>query len=385
MMEIACVSFNKVRLNYYISKKRKRAEWVHFLIQRPALLFGTTLIGVNAALFIGSEAARRFYESLGMSPDIASITQIILVLIFAEISPMLAGRRYAEHVVLLGIPILFGFSVLFRPFIWVIDAMYQRIRRWAGSPVQSGIYLSREELQALLADRKEEPPREFSAIVDNLLSLHGMLAKDLVQPIDEVFCAPATALVGELRTFFEKQPFLPLYLNHRQNIVAIALPRDFLRVSAYERVREKARTPWFVTEKSGILSILRQFRRNNQTLAIVLNEKGLSTGILTLDEIVNAIFGYGKGWRAFLTETPRDRSIIVERTLSGDMLLSDFNAQFQAQLSFPQARTLAELVTKALGHSPAKGESVHVSDFEFTVEETPLIGSMFIHVRTNTK
>ena len=120
MMEIACVSFNKVRLNYYISKKRKRAEWVHFLIQRPALLFGTTLIGVNAALFIGSEAARRFYESLGMSPDIASITQIILVLIFAEISPMLAGRRYAEHVVLLGIPILFGFSVLFRPFIWGI-------------------------------------------------------------------------------------------------------------------------------------------------------------------------------------------------------------------------------------------------------------------------
>jgi magnesium and cobalt exporter, CNNM family len=386
MMEIACVSFNKVRLNYYISKKNRRAEWVHFLVQRPALLFGTTLIGVNAALFVGSEAARRFYESLGVSPDIAPITQVVLVLIFAEIAPMLAGRRYAEHVALLGIPLLFGCSMILRPFTWAVDFLCRGVTRLVGHPVQRGSYLSREELQAMLADRQEEvgPSREFSTIVDNLLSLHGMLAKDLAQPLNEILCAPATLTVKDLRSFFEKQPFLPLFLNHSQNIISVAFPKDFLRMQDRERVRERARTPWFVAEHSGILAILRQFRRNNQTLAVVLNEKGLATGILTLDEIVNVIFGHGKEWCAVLTAIPHVQSVIVERTLPGNMLLSDFNSRFQAELFFPGVRTLEELVIKVLGHPPVKGEIVHLADFEFTVEEIPLIGSMLIYVRTKT-
>ena len=98
MIEMACVSFNKVRLEYYVSKGKKRALWLSFLLHHPAYLFGTTLIGVNVALIIGSECARRFYAALGLNPDLAALTQILLVLIFAEISPMFAGRRYAEHV-----------------------------------------------------------------------------------------------------------------------------------------------------------------------------------------------------------------------------------------------------------------------------------------------
>src|SRR5580658_9565833 len=102
MIEMACVSFNKVRLQYYVSKGKKRALWLSFLLHHPAYLFGTTLIGVNTALVIGSEYSRRFYDAMGLSPDLAPLSQIVIVLIFAEISPMFAGRRYAEHVAMLG-------------------------------------------------------------------------------------------------------------------------------------------------------------------------------------------------------------------------------------------------------------------------------------------
>lgn len=118
MLEMACVSFNKVRLQYYVSKENKRALWLSYLLHHPALLFGTTLICVNTALVVGSECARRFYDSLGLSPDWAPLSQIFIVLIFAEIAPMFAGRRYAEHVAMLGIPILFFFSIILRPLIW---------------------------------------------------------------------------------------------------------------------------------------------------------------------------------------------------------------------------------------------------------------------------
>ena len=76
MLEMACVSFNKVRLQYYVSKGQKRAIWLSYLLNHPALLFGTTLIMVNAALLIGSECSRKFYDSLGLSPDWAPLTQV---------------------------------------------------------------------------------------------------------------------------------------------------------------------------------------------------------------------------------------------------------------------------------------------------------------------
>ena len=50
MMEMACVSFNKIRLQYYVSKEYKPAIWLNYLLQHPSRLFGTTLIGVNIAL-----------------------------------------------------------------------------------------------------------------------------------------------------------------------------------------------------------------------------------------------------------------------------------------------------------------------------------------------
>src|ERR1700722_3738597 len=75
MQEMASVSFNRLRLQYYVSKGIKRAIWVQSLLQNPARLFGTTLISVNIAMFIGSECARRTYAALGLNPDWAPLTQ----------------------------------------------------------------------------------------------------------------------------------------------------------------------------------------------------------------------------------------------------------------------------------------------------------------------
>ena len=111
MLEMACVSFNRVRLQYFASQKSKRAQWLSYLLNRPTYLFGTTLIGVNTALQFGSECSRRFYETLGLSPDWAPLSQVFIVLIFAELVPMFAARRFAESISMLGIPIIYITSI----------------------------------------------------------------------------------------------------------------------------------------------------------------------------------------------------------------------------------------------------------------------------------
>src|SRR3989344_1318355 len=88
MMEMAIVSFNRVRLQYFVAKENRKAIWLSKLLQRPTYLFGTTLIGVNFFLQLGSESARLFYSSLGLNPDYALASQILIVVVFAELIPM---------------------------------------------------------------------------------------------------------------------------------------------------------------------------------------------------------------------------------------------------------------------------------------------------------
>lgn len=381
MAEMACVSLNRVRLQYYVTKGSRRAIWLTKLLQSPGRLFGTALICVNAALQLGSECARRFYESVGLSPDFAPFTQVVIVLVFAEIAPLFAGRRYAEHAALFSAPILYGASILLAPLIWLFDLFCRLVHRMIGSVQSQGFYLTREELQKILEEQDEE---EFNTIVKNIFSLKLKTAKEFMKPLSSIQSLPALCTVAEMRTLLSSQysPYVPVYHKTFENIVGIAFPRDLLRQAEHKKIRDYARSPWFITEKDSISSILRQFRRNNQSIAIVLNEKGTATGILTLDEIIDEIFGQKDQWLSMEEVLPRIHDVVVDRTFSGDLKIEDFNAEYGANLDRQGKETLSQLMAHLLGHLPVQGESVRIDRFELTVEEASLLGAKTISVRT---
>jgi Mg2+/Co2+ transporter CorC len=76
------------------------------------------------------------------------------------------------------------------------------------------------------------------------------------------------------------------------------------------------------------------------------------------------------------------QQVIVDRTFAGDTTLEEFNKQFHVQLRYLDAETLEELMTKALGHPPSKGESVRIDQFELIAEEASLLGVKMILVKT---
>lgn len=382
MLEMACVSFNKVRLQYYVSKNNRRAIWLSGLLQNPGRLFGTVLICINTALQVGSEASRRFYDSLSISPDWAPLTQVIIVLIFAEIAPLFAGRRYAEHAAMIGVPFLYIASFLLSPLIWLFDGLCRIVHRLIGSSEKAGLYLSREEIQKILEEKDEE---EFNTIAAHIFALRGMTAKELMQPLSSTQLIPSICTISEMRSLLNSRysPFVPIYHKQPENIIAIAYPRDLLRLPENKKVRDYSRAPWFITEKDSIMAILRQFRRNNQSVAIVLNEAGLARGILTLDEIVDEIFGLSDSWMSFEEMVPRSHHVVVDRTFPGDTKIAAFNKTYKVNLDDHGAETLEELATHLLGHTPAVGESVRIDQFELTIEESSFLGgAKSIAVRT---
>jgi putative hemolysin len=389
MVEMACVSFNKVRLEYYVSRGEKRAIWLSRLISRPTLLFGATMLGVNTAMLLGSECARRFYHALGVSPDWAALTQTFLVVVFAEISPMFAGRRFAEHAAIMGVPVLYAFSVIVRPIIWFFHLLCVLVNWLIKTPKNIELFLSREELQKAIEERDDSvavgiEPKEFDTIVANIFALKTKTASELMLPLSSVPIVSSACTVGEMQDLLssEQVSFLPIYNRNPANIVAIAYPRDFIRAKKQTRIRELARPVWFIVQTTSVIDILKQFRRNNQIVAVVLDHSGQTVGLLTLDEIIDEIFGESDAWLSLDDAHHLPSQVMIDRSFPGETSLAELKADYQIELFCEGANTLEELCEKLLGHTPTKGDSLRFEEYQLTVEEAPLIGSLVISIKS---
>lgn len=291
MMEMASVSCNRMRMDYYARKGKRYALRFQYLTRVPSRLFGTVLLGANIALQIGSEGSRECYRAVGLNPDWAPLSQILIVVLFAELIPLIAARHYAEHVVRLGTPLLYFLFCLFRPLIWLLGGITHIIHLCLGKKRESSsFFLSRDALQKVIESHETEDP--FTPIVANLFSLRDKTAEQVMTPISEVEMVRASITVAELHHHISESPqsFFPLYHKHTSQIVAIGIARDLVRVPANRRVRDYARPPWFIMASTPLMAILHQFRSNGETVGVVLNTEGRAVGILTLDALLEEIF-----------------------------------------------------------------------------------------------
>lgn len=389
MLEMACVSFNKVRLQYYVSKGYKRAIWLNELLQNPSKLFGTTLVGVNIALVISSECGREFYSALGFSPDWSPITQVIIVVILGELAPMFAARHYPEHVAMLGIPLIYASARLMTPFLYILDKLSQLVNYFIGGRnPEVNLYLSLEELQHILLEQSEDTSslsesQEFSAITTNIFAMRAKTALQIMVPLKVQNTLPASATVEDVERFLAAGAnYVPLYHRELNNIIGIVYPREILRSSEAKRAREYCKPPWFVTGATTLMQLLKQFRTNNENIAIILDQTGNSVGIISIDDVLEELFGSGAYGRTLTSHHHLKNLMLVEKTYPGDTTVAELHAQYGVVIDENPEATLSEIMIKHLGHIPEKGESVYISPFDLTAKETGLMGIKTVAIST---
>ena len=389
MSEMACVSFNKIRLQYYYSKGNTRAIWLTYLLHNPSRLFGTTLIMVSLTMVVGSEFARKFHSALGLDPDLAPLSQVILVVIFGELAPIFAARRYPENVAMLGAPVLYFTAKLLTPLLWVVGGISKLSNYLVGGKESvENFYISQEELQKLLEEQDDIKPsgfdsEDFDTITANIFKLEEKEARQIMVPISNIITIGAHATVLDARRLMAKtkERFLPIYLRELHNVIGIAFPRDLIRAPDNKRLRDYCRPPWFITQNTNILQILKQFKSNNQNVAVVLDDLGWTVGIISFDNIMEALFGktYARKEKGMPSQPPQ---LIIERTLPGDMTVKEFNQLFDVKLADNPELTLGGLIIDTIGHMPEEGEAVYIEPFEMTVKEATMMEVKSVTVTT---
>jgi magnesium and cobalt transporter len=165
----------------------------------------------------------------------------------------------------------------------------------------------------------------------------------------------------------------PVMDEDRDNIVGILLAKDLLRLTttqARERfdIREFMRPAVFVPESKRLNVLLKEFRRNRNHMAIVVDEYGGVSGLCTIEDVIEQIVGEIDD--EFDVEDDQNIRRDAERqfTVRGVTRIGEFNEFFGARLSEAEGfDTIAGLLMKQLGHLPRRGESANIEGFEFRV------------------
>ncbi len=390
MSEMATVSFNKIRLQYYVFQKNKRAEWLHWLLHNPSRLFCTTLIGVNVATIFGSEFAREFHSSIGLDPDLSPVTQILIVLIFGELAPMFAARKYAEHVALLTVPVVYASAKLMKPLIEFISVLSQGFSQLIGGKETHGhIFITQEELLKILEEQEEEKPtgkgEEFHIITTNIFNLYQKDVSQTMESLSEMLIISSNATIKQmehlLKLHHKDSDLILIYHGDPSNIIAIANIKNLIKIPENRRVRDYAKPPWFVTQKTPLVKLIHQIRHSKEELAIIIDEYGKAVGTVHLDNIIEEIFGTSS-----LSGLKKDKTMLfLERKFPGSMKVKEFADQFDFSLDPRQDLTLSELISEKLGHHPEVGESIFIGSFELLVHEVSLLEIKEVFIRTTVK
>jgi len=381
MFEMAAISFDRLKVDYYVARGYRRIIWLQKLLDNPSILFGTTLVGVNLSLVLGAEAARNIFSSIGLSPDLAPLMQITLAIVIGELAPMFAARKHPEHVAFLCIPIIYWISRILAPFLYLVEWL-SRFGNKLVSSHQGEAFIPREELVEMLEGSgnseigEEEGARKT---LSTIFSLGERSVASLLKPIESYPALSLKATVGDLRELLKNKnsSFVLLKAEDRKEFIGWVALRDLLRLPDNRRLRDWLRQPTFVDQKGNLLQLLNTFRKEKVEVVVGVDEDGKPTGLLTFDDLILFLFPLER-------HEPKVSNFYVDRTFEGSTPLAEVEKELETHLSLPPDLTLAEFMEQQLGEHPEEGAHFALGGFDWRVENLAVLAVEKVRIKTTS-
>ena len=250
--------------------------------------------------------------------------------------------------------------------------------RWLKRITQSlsGEPQDRTELVELLRESSERGLLDADALtmLEGVLEVADLQVRDIMVPrVQMVFVRrddqPESILPAVIESGHSRFPVMD---GDRDDIVGILLAKDLLRLCMADEnerfdIREFMRPAVFVPESKRLNVLLKEFRRNRNHMALVVDEYGGVSGLVTIEDVIEQIIGEIDD--EFDIEEDQNIRKEGERQFAvrGVTRLDEFNEYFSAGLAAEEFDTVAGLMMKQLGRLPRRGESVNIDGFEFRV------------------
>jgi CBS domain containing-hemolysin-like protein len=307
--------------------------------------------------------------------------------IIGEVVPKNLALEKADKVATLAAPVLLIFYRISQPFVIVIERSSALILRALGIGRVGHAHggHSAEELKFIVQSSLHEghlQPFQEDAI-QNLIELSDYSAREIMTPRNNIVSLPVDADLDVVLNAMMEHKFsrIPVYEGGQEQIIGIVHYKDLMRVwderrFAYDRhrstrpfrLRRFVRKPLVVPETKQLNQLIDEFRKSHTHMALVVDEFGTVTGLVTLGDVLEQIFGDIGDEHDVVRPAPSMQSQTLE--LEGSTTIRELETRYNLVLpSEAEFETLAGFLLLHFGHIPKTGERVEYGGRRFTVTE----------------
>jgi len=386
-MEIAFISSNKIYLELEKKQNNFLSRILVKLTEKPSKFIAAMLIGNNIALviygFFMGELLMNWLLSFNLnfshfsSLILQTTVSTIIVLITAEFLPKVFFQIYANNLIkVFAIPAYFFYRLFYfisTFLIWISDFILKKFFKTEGDQVQ--LYFSKIELgnyiteQMSTVEDHEEVDSEIQ-IFRNALDFSGVKARDVMTPRTEIAAMDVLESLENLKNLFVETGYSKIIICHNSLDDIIGYVNSFDLFKKPNTIKEIVIPVEFIPEAIYIKDAMNLLTKKRKSLAVVLDEYGGTSGIVTIEDIVEELFG------EIEDEHDSDEELI-EKELEDNSFI--FSARFDVEylnqnykLAIPESEsygTLGGFIVNYTKEIPQKGAIITIENYHFVIEE----------------
>lgn len=380
-MEIAYVSSNKIHIEIEKKQNTFLAGILKKITARPSKFIATMLVGNNIALviygFFMGDLLMNYIPLAGFSGLLVqTVISTIVILLTAEFLPKVFFQIYANSLVkIFALPAYFFyvlFSLISEFVIWISDLILKLLFKSEGDTVQLtfsklelGNYISE---QMDIAETKEDMDSEIQ-IFQNALDFSEVKSREAMIPRTEVVAVDINTSPKELAKIFTETG-LSKILIYKENIDDIlGYVHSFELFKKPDTLNKVLMPVVFVPETMLIKDVLGILSKKRKSIAVVIDEYGGTSGIITVEDIIEELFGDIEDEHdsvALIEEEIGNGHYKFSARLEVDYLNENYNLNLEESENF---ETLGGLIVNATEEIPDQGESVEIGDYRFKILE----------------
>lgn len=376
--ETALLSLSKIRLKHMVKENIKHAKNIERLLENPNKLLGTILIGNNVVNIGGSAIATalaiKLFPNGGVGISTAVMT--IVILIFGEVTPKNLAIQNSERMSIAVSPVISILVRIFSPLVFVLTKITNVFLRLLGVRDEAKKpFITEEELKTLVDVSSKEGilENEEKEMIYNIFEFGDLRVADVMIQRMDIKAVSVDDSYDEVLETFKKEKFsrLLVYEETIDNIVGVLYAKDIFfadREKEEFRIKDYIRPPVNTFEFIKISDFFKQMQINRVHMATVLDEYGGVAGIITMEDIVESIFGEINDE---FDETEEEIEVIKEDeyVVNGAAKISDLNDLLGINLESEDFESVGGFIIGEIGRLPKTGEIIQYNNIKFIMEK----------------
>lgn len=369
--ETALTTVNRIHMRTLADADNKKAKMVLKITKDSAKMLSAILIGNNIVNLSASSIATTLAISMFGNYGAGIATGIItfLILIFGEVSPKTLSTIKADSISMKIAGIINVLMIVLTPVIFLINKLSLGVLFLFGVKASDGNRVMTEEELRTIVDVGQETgviEDEERAMIHNVFDFGDAEAKEVMIPRIDMTFVHIDADYNEVLKIYKQDMFtrLPVYEESTDNVVGIINMKDLLLIENTDNfsIRDIMREPYFTYEHKNTSDLFLEMKKSSISLAIVLDEYGVTAGLITLEDLIEEIVGEIRD--EYDTDEIDDITRLSDREylVLGSANLEDVSDELNLNLESDDYDTIGGYCLEKLDHLPERNEIIITDD-----------------------